>query len=265
MRREFVDLVLSLLPPRPASSRLVRPRSRDAAVPRAGDAQSHARQEFSSLEAWLSAPSTLQLPLHQIERQQQTKGREVQRLLLQAHLQRRGHGDVGPAVWVQHGNHPVRYTHRRLGTRSLKTVFGPIQIVRMGYSHTGAASIYPLDGALALPARVFSYELQRRLVQAAVQGTFQESIEGIADLTGLSVSKRSLEELLVDAARDFDVFYRERVPAPAADSILVAAVDGKGVPMVKPEGAPPTVRRTKGQKANRKRMATVAAVFTKAP
>jgi hypothetical protein len=46
------------------------------------------------------------------------------------------------------------------------------------------------------------------LVQAAVQGTFQESIDGIADLTGLSVSKRSLEELLVDAARDFDVFYR---------------------------------------------------------
>jgi hypothetical protein len=43
------------------------------------------------------------------------------------------------------------------------------------------------------------------LVKAAVQGTFQESIDGIADLTGLSVSKRSLEDLLVDAARDFDV------------------------------------------------------------
>jgi hypothetical protein len=135
----------------------------------------------------------------------------------------------------------------------------------MGYSHAGSNSIYPLDAALALPARVFSYELQRRLVQAAVQGTFQESIDGIADLTGLSVSKRSLEELLVDAARDFDVFYQERVPAPAAGSILVAAVDGKGVPMVKPGGAPPTVRLTKGQKVNRKRMATVAAVFTKNP
>jgi hypothetical protein len=103
------------------------------------------------------------------------------------------------------------------------------------------------------------------LVQAAVQGTFQESIDGIADLTGLSVSKRSLEELLVDAARDFDVFYQERVPAPAAGSLLVAAVDGKGVPMVKPDGARPTVRLTKGQKVNRKRMATVAAVFTKNP
>lgn len=256
---------LPLLPRLPNAAHLVPPLARDSLAPFAGDARSHARQEFSSLEAWLSAPSTLQLPLYQIERQQQTKGREAQRLLLQAHLQRRGHGDVGPALCVQQGNDEVLYTHRRLGTRSLKTVFGPIVIVRMGYSHAGADSIYPLDGALALPARVFSYELQRRLVQATVQGTFQESIDGIADLTGLSVSKRSLEELLVDAARDFDVFYRERIQAPAAGSILVAAVDGKGVPMVKSDGAQPTVRLTKGQKANRKRMATVAAVFTKNP
>ena len=251
--------------PLPYASRLVPKLSWKALVPCVGDARSHARQEFSSLEAWLSAPSTLQLPLHQIERQQQTKGREVQRLLLQAHLQRRGHGDMGPALCVRQGDDEVLYTHRRLSTRSLKTVFGTIEIVRMGYSHAGAHSIYPLDAALALPARVFSYELQRRLVQAAVQGTFQESIDGIADLTGLSVSKRSLEELLVDAARDFDVFYQERVPAPTAGSILVAAVDGKGVPMVKPEGARPTARLTKGQKVNRKRMATVAAVFTKNP
>jgi hypothetical protein len=46
---------------------------------------------------------------------------------------------------------------------------------------------------------------------------------------------------------------------------LVAAVDGKGIPMIKPEGAHPRVRLTKGQKTNRKKMATVAAVFTRAP
>ena len=256
---------LPLLPRLPNASGLVPPLSRDSLVPLADIARSQARQEFCSLEAWLSAPLTLQLPLHQVERQQQTKGREVQRLLLQAHLQRRGHGDLGPALCVKQGNDEVLYTHRRISTRSLKTVFGPIEIVRMGYSHAGTDSIYPLDEALALPARVFSYELQRRLVLAAVQGTFQESIDGIADLTGLSVFKRSLAELLLEAARDFDVFYRERVPATATGSILVAAVDGKGVPMFKPGGARPTVRRTKGQKANRKKMATVAAVFTKNP
>src|SRR5215813_1500288 len=58
-----------------------------------------AAREFALLEDWLASRCTLQLPLHQIEAQQQTKGREVQRLL-QAHLQLRGDGDVGPALRV---------------------------------------------------------------------------------------------------------------------------------------------------------------------
>jgi hypothetical protein len=221
--------------------------------------------EFALLEAWLASTGALQLPLHEIESQQQTKGREVQRLLLQSHLDRRGDGDVGPALRVPRQTGTVLYTHRRLRTRSLKTIFGPVEISRMGYSHDGAPSIYPLDQTLALPARSFSYELQRRLVKAAVQNPFHESVEAIADLTGVSVPKRSLEEILRDAAQDFDAYYQERAPEPAYGSLLVAAVDGKGIPMVKPGGEQPTVRLTKGQKANRKRMATVAAVFTRAP
>src|SRR5499433_3893917 len=224
-----------------------------------------AAREFALLEAWLASHCTLQLPLHQIEAQQQTKGREVQRLLLQAHLQLRGDGDVGPALRVPHAAGEVLYTHRRLGARSLKTIFGPVEIHRMGYSCDGAPSIYPLDRALALPARSFSYELQRRLVKAAVQNPFLESVQTIAELTGVSVSKRSLEEILPDAAQDFDAFYRQRSAAHATGSILVAAVDGKGIPMVKPGAAQLTARLTKGQKANKKRMATVATVFTRAP
>ena len=224
-----------------------------------------AAQEFALLEAWLASPGALQLPLHQIESQQQTKGREVQRLLLQAHLHRRGDGDVGPALRVSQDTGTVLYTHRRLRTRSLKTIFGPVEITRMGYSHPGTPSIYPLDQTLALPARSFSYELQRRLVKAAVQNPFHESVETIADLTGVSVPKRSLEEILRDAAQDFDAFYQQRTLKPANGSLLVAAVDSKGIPMVKPGDTQPTVRLTKGQKANRKRMATVAAVFTRAP
>jgi hypothetical protein len=224
-----------------------------------------AAREFASLEAWLASRRTLQLPLHEIESQQQTKGREVQRLLLQSHLQLRGDGDVGPALRVPQAGGEVLYTHRRLGTRTLKTIFGPVEIHRMGYSRNGSPSIYPLDRELALPARSFSYELQRRLVKAAVQNPFLESVQTIAELTGVSVSKRSLEEILPDAAQDFDAFYRQRSAVHATGSILVAAVDGKGIPMVKPGGAQPTPRLTKGQKANKKRMATVATVFTRAP
>src|ERR1035437_4434387 len=221
--------------------------------------------EFSLLESWLASSSAFLLPLHLIESQQQAKGREVQRLLLQAHLQQRGSGDVGPALQLEQADGAVLYSHRRLRTRSLTTVFGTVELVRMGYSRPSAPTIFPLDKALALPARSFSYELQRRLVKAAVQNPFHESVGAVADLTGVSVPKRSLEEILRGAALDFDAFYQERDAAPSNGSILVAAVDGKGIPMVKPAGAQPSVRLTKGQKANKKRMATVAAVFTRAP
>ena len=174
--------------------------------------------EFSLLESWLASSNALQLPLHQIESQQQAKGREVQRLLLQAHLQHRGNGDVGPALQLQHPGGVLLYSHRRLSTRSLTTVFGTVELVRMGYSRSSGSSIFPLDKALALPARSFSYELQRRLVKAAVQNPFLESVQTIAELTGVAVSKRSLEEILPDAARDFDAFYQQRSVATAAGS-----------------------------------------------
>jgi hypothetical protein len=51
----------------------------------------------------------------------------------------------------------------------------------------------------------------------------------------------------------------------AAGAILVAAVGAKGIPMVKPCGAQPKARLSKRQKVNKKRTATVATVFTRAP
>jgi hypothetical protein len=46
--------------------------------------------EFALLRSWLASRSVLKLLLHEIESRQQNGGREVQRLLLQAHLQQRG-------------------------------------------------------------------------------------------------------------------------------------------------------------------------------
>jgi len=256
-------------PPGLPLARLAPPRSPGSVVPLAAATGSHARQEFSSLEAWLSAPPTLQLPLHQIERQQELKGRDLQRLLLQTHVQQRGSGDVGPALRVTEQSTTFLCTHRRLQRRTLKTIFGPIHIDRIGYGRDGGGSIHPLDETMQLPGRSFSYELQKRMVKAAVQGPFRESTDRMQDLTGMSVPKRSLEEIIQDAAQDFDAFYVERSPEPwqQTASILVAAVDCKGIPMVKAGNPQRSVRLTltKGQKANRKKMATVAAVFTRAP
>src|SRR5258708_7623889 len=226
-----------------------------------------AHLQFHDLEQWLASPSALQLPLHRVEQQQDPKGREVQRLLLQAHVQLRGAGDVGPALAIVDGESLTRLPHRRLQRRTLKTVFGPIDIDRIGYGGRGYQSIHPLDADLQLPERSFSYELQRRLVKAAIQGPFREATSRILDSTGLTIHNHSLEPLLIEAAADFDGFYQQRIadPSQPSASLLVVAVDCKGIPMVKPEPNRPAVRLAKEQKTNKKKMATVAAVFTKAP
>ena len=235
--------------------------------PALADPTSQARLQFSSLEQWLSDAQTLALPLHCVEDQQEGKGRELQRLLLQAHVVQRGNGDLGPALQVTAPPAPALYTHRRLQRRALKTIFGPIHIDRIGYGRQGVESIHPLDQAMQLPARSFSYELQKRLVKAALQGPFQEAIDRIQDMTGLLVPKRSLEEIVQEAAQDFDGFYGQRVPEPWQQTapILVVAVDGKGIPLVRPNPAPRSIRPAKCPKPGGKKMATVAAVFTRAP
>src|SRR5262249_62286908 len=54
-------------------------------------------------------------------------------------------------------------------------------------------------------------------------------------------------------------------PSSRPSSTPLVAVACKGIPIVKPPRNERSVRRTKGQKANRKKMATVAAVFTRQP
>ena len=85
-----------------------------------------------------------------------------------------------------------------------------------------------------MPARSFSYEIQRRLVKESVRGPLDEARDSIEELSGHRVGKGSLEAIITEAAVDFDAFYGQREPVPAAQSgpILVAEADCKGVPMI---------------------------------
>src|SRR5216683_7552384 len=169
-----------------------------------------ANRAFHDLEQWLASPGAQTAPLHLVEHQQELKGREVQRLLLQSHVDLRGPGDVGPSLRVDQGDSIFSFTHRRLQRRTLKTVFGEIDIDRMAYSCEGQRSIHPLDESLQLPERSFSYELQKRLIKAAVQGPFREATSRILESSGLTIHNHSLEPLVIEAAVHFDDFYRQR-------------------------------------------------------
>ncbi|MGH9055954.1 MAG: ISKra4 family transposase [Acidimicrobiales bacterium] len=230
--------------------------------------QRTAAEALCELEAWLAASTGEWRGLDEMERESERRGREVVRRALQAHLDAIGDGDAGEAIIVEEEAGPVRLAYKRLHSRSLVTVAGEVTINRVGYAAPGRDSVHPLDAALRLPGRCYSYELQRRLVRLAVCSPFDEAVATLEELTGVKVPKRSAEQVLIDVAADFEAFYQRRADAATAlgdADIVVGAIDCKGIPMVKPDGATPIVRRKKGDKANKKKMATVAAVFSQPP
>ena len=56
---------------------------------------------YRQLESWLASDDAKQLPEHQVEEVTRERGRELLRLLLQAHFHKRGTGNVGPALHCQ--------------------------------------------------------------------------------------------------------------------------------------------------------------------
>jgi hypothetical protein len=232
--------------------------------------ESLARLKFTQLEQWLSSQQSNGATIGTIEGSLESDGRELLRLLLQEHINRRCTVDFGNAIafWDRQGI-PRHYAHKRIDSRIVITTVGQIKIARTGYYSHKIGALHPIDELLQLPRRCYSYEVQRRTVKMAVLGPFDEALEIVRESMGIILPKRSAEEILVDAAVDFDDFYSTRNvdQNTLCDPIIVAAVDCKGIPMVKSEliDANGKVRRGKGEKAQKKKMATVAAVFTQQP
>ena len=244
------------------------------------DQFSEARMEFEDLIAQLLSPTAAGLTHSQAEDLIEEQGREVLRQLLQGWLASRGPGDVGPALVGQDG---VRRTQRRLHSRALESLFGTVQVERLGYGAPGQESLHPLDAALHLPEERYSHALRKKVAVEAARSSFEEVVEAIVEHTGGQVPKRQAEELCQRAAQDFETFYAQRRVQPSSpqaepsEAIVVLTTDGKGVPMRTEalraqtrQAAERTrhklrTRLSKGEKRHRKRMATVAAVYSMTP
>lgn len=234
---------------------------------------------FLELRGRLRGREAKDMSAHEIEDWLAEGGRELLRLLLQEHMDERGPGRVGRGLRVvsksgeRDGNETavsriVSFTNTR--DRSIKhtSQFGTVDVLRTIYSRSGERSIVPLAQELQLPKRSYSYPVQRKLATAVARGPYLEAIKNLKENTGLTVASAHVDEIIRDVAADFDAFYASRTP-PAGEvtsGILVAAVDGKGVPMrFPPSEEPPAKRLNPGEKRGKKKEARVAAVYTTAP
>lgn len=221
------------------------------------------------------------MDLSELEKLLQEGGQELLRKLLEGHLELRGRDTVTEPVV---GDDGARRGDRHRRSRKVETVFGEVEVERERFQAPGLGGRAPLDGALNLPPDRMSLSVRRRIAEESARGAYESAVESLQKTSGAQVAKRQAQQAVERSAVDFEDFYRARREAEtspevaeAEGSILVITCDGKGIPMRKnslreatrkqAEAAQPKLqtRRTKGQKAHRKRMATVAAVYTIAP
>ena len=122
----------------------------------------------------------------------------------------------------------------RSRTRQLESIFGRVQFRRLAFKAKGTPARYPLDERLNLPADVYSHPLRRRTADEARRGSWDQAIETVDRTTAAHVPKRQAEEITVRAAKDFEAFYAERVPAndaASANALLMMSSDSKGIRM----------------------------------
>lgn len=206
--------------------------------------------------------------------------------LMESYFAMAGDGDVGE-TWERNGE--ILRRLEESGIRRYHSIFGVIEVHRRVYAVREKQKAYaPLDSQLGFPEGEHSYVLQDFLQRFCVKNSFEDSVTSLKDLFGLRVSKLTAEKLNQDFGKAIAEI-REQTQAKELEAeeaeILVASVDGKGVPMrgtvEQKRGVPETPmqkhqrkkreERSENQSTHRlppghgkthKQMAWISAVFT---
>ncbi len=237
-----------------------------------------ARNSFDRMEGWLCSDEALSNTHSELEEQLKVDGHELLREMLQGHLELRALKET--RLGVLEGCEGKERRQVEDSGRGLMTVFGPVRVPRLSYGARGVNDLHPADAALNLPEEKASHGLRKVAAEEACKGSFDAVVKVIDTHTGARVAKRQVEALASRAAQDFDEFYESGVATPATYSkqeLLVLSSDGKGIVMLRRDLREATRkaaeseahkidgRLSPGEKKNRKRMATVAAVYSVAP
>src|SRR3954447_21750978 len=192
--------------------------------------------------------------------------------LLALFIANQGDGDLGPTVEAPEGRTLQRLPEPHV--RRYVSIFGAFTLPRAVYGTREGQKIehVPLDQRLGLPEGDFSYVLEDWGQRFCLKESFAEAGQSLAMLLGLRLGTRALEQMnrVVASYPPSCQGARETPPACEEAPLMVVTADGKGVPMRRPEpeeerGPKPHHRRGPGEKANKKRMACVGAVYSIEP
>jgi hypothetical protein len=205
------------------------------------------------------------LPAHQVEQDLWNRLLALGRRAFGLFLDLQGSGDLGPTVDLPDGTTAARLEEPH--DRPYRSVFGDFTLRRTCYgSREGQKILFvPLDNRLQLPVGDYSYLLQQWDQALGCECAFARVAATFQDILGVKQSVDSLEHGNRQMAEAVEAFRAERpLPQPAEEgAVFVLSDDGKGVVMRRgPDDPQPKAHRGKGDKANKKRMAIVGALYS---
>jgi hypothetical protein len=228
-----------------------------------------AQQQFDALRDFVHQAAQEGQRIDAVERELFRQLLGLGHSLLSAFIAQQGDGDLGSQAETSDGR-----IARRLADphdRRYVSIFGGLTITRVVYGSREGQRIerVPLDERLGLPEGDFSYVLEDWSQRLSLKESFAEAGHSLEMLLGLRLGTRALEGMNRAVAEYAPAFQATlEVPPPEEEGpLLVVTADGKGVPMRRPpqDGPKPHHRRTKGEKANKKQMACVGAVYSIEP
>jgi hypothetical protein len=207
-----------------------------------------------------------QTPIHEVESEVFKVYLRGGRMAVQLLVDCLGDGNMGETYQLPDGTMVRRSAEAQ--PRPYVSIFGELDIKQYVYAQREGQAIQfaAIEARLALPESKFSYLLQdwdQSLAMEQPFGAVKKTIERILDL---SQHVDSLERMNREMAKPVEAFHAAQAAPPTEEEgeVFVQTADGKGVPIRRPADAPPIMdhQHRSGPKPDRKRMATVGAVYS---
>ena len=217
-----------------------------------------AKAELERILSWNREDAQDQA-LHEVERGLFQRLLKLGGTLLRCHLAERGTGKEGDDVLL--GGQRLPYHSDK--ARTYFSIFGKLEIKRAYFWGEGQGGVSPLDADLNLPETRYSYLLQEFGELIGVGQAFDKVTNYLDRLLGVRFWKQGVQKIAKQAATSVQPYYEEKGAPPADEEgeFLVAAIDGKGVPVLK-EPLPKKLRLGAGEKPNKKKESVVSVVYT---
>ncbi|MCP4101411.1 MAG: ISKra4 family transposase, partial [Lentisphaerae bacterium] len=122
----------------------------------------------------------------------------------------------------------------------------------------------PLDIALNLPVRCYSYFLSECANLLNINGSYEKASELLKKFFGLNLYVSALETVSDESSDCYTDYYdlKNTLPKPVKEEdYTVVSFDGKGVPMIKKEAAKIKAKLGKGEKRQKKKEALAGAKY----